>query len=64
MIGQGVTWQTALGVVFVSGVVFLLLTLLGVRSHVVAAIPLELRLAIAAGIGLFITFIGLRRAWA
>lgn len=58
VLGKGVTWQTALGVVFVSGVVFLLLTILGVRKHVIAAIPFELRLAIAAGIGLFITFIG------
>ncbi len=58
VLGRGVSWQTALGVVFVSGVVFLLLTILGVRRHIIAAIPLELRLAIAAGIGLFITFIG------
>lgn len=60
VIGRGVAWQTALGVVFVSGVVFLLLTLLGIRRTVVAAIPDDLRLAIAAGIGLFITFIGLQ----
>lgn len=60
VIGGGVTWQTALGVVFVSGVFFLALTLLGVRKYIVAAIPVNLRLAIAAGIGLFITFIGLR----
>lgn len=60
VIGQGVTWQTALGVVFVSGIVFLLLTLLGIRRHIIAAIPGEFRLAIAAGIGLFISFIGLQ----
>jgi len=58
VIGRGVTWQTALGVVFVSGAIFFILTLAGVRKYVIAAIPLELRLAIAAGIGLFITFIG------
>ena len=58
VLGKGVSWQTALGVVFVSGVIFFLLTVLGVRKHVIAAIPLELRLSIAAGIGLFITFIG------
>jgi AGZA family xanthine/uracil permease-like MFS transporter len=58
VVGRGVTWQTALGVVFVSGVVFLVFTLLGVRRHVIAAIPQDLRLAIAAGIGLFIAFIG------
>jgi AGZA family xanthine/uracil permease-like MFS transporter len=60
VIGRGVTWQTALGVVFVSGVLFLVLTLIGVRRLVVAAIPDGLRLAIAAGIGLFISFIGLQ----
>ncbi len=58
VIGKGITWQTALGVVFISGVVFLMMTLLGIRKHVIAAIPLDLRLAIATGIGLFITFIG------
>ena len=60
VLGRQVSWQTALGVVFISGIVFLALTLLGVRKYIVAAIPLNLRLAIAAGIGLFITFIGLR----
>ena len=60
VLGQGITWQTALGVVFVSGVVFLILTLAGIREKVVAAIPLSLRIATAAGIGLFITFIGLK----
>jgi AGZA family xanthine/uracil permease-like MFS transporter len=60
VIGRQVEWQTALGVVFVSGVLFLVLTLAGVRRHVVAAIPLGLRLAIASGIGLFITLIGLK----
>ncbi|MBD3222436.1 NCS2 family permease [bacterium] len=61
VIGRQVTWQTALGVVFVSGVIFLVLTLVGVRRHVVAAIPEEMRLAIPAGIGLFITFIGAQK---
>lgn len=58
VVGQQVSWQTALGVVFISGVVFLLLTLVGIRRHVVHAIPPHLRHAIAAGIGLFIAFIG------
>ncbi|PIE24502.1 MAG: guanine permease [Planctomycetota bacterium] len=61
VLSKGVSWETALGVVFVSGVVFLLLTLLGVRRYVIAAIPMEMRLAIAAGIGLFITFIGFQK---
>ncbi|MDP6636458.1 MAG: NCS2 family permease [Phycisphaerae bacterium] len=60
VMGQKVTWPEALGVVFLSGVVFLLLTLVGAREKIVAAIPLSLRLAAAAGIGLFITFIGLK----
>ncbi len=60
VLGRGVTWQTALGVVFVSGAVFLVLTIVGARRHVVRAIPGDLRLAIAAGIGLFIAFIGLQ----
>lgn len=58
VIGEGINWETALGVVFVSGVVFLLLTLVGFREKIVDAIPLSLRLSIPAGIGLFITFIG------
>jgi AGZA family xanthine/uracil permease-like MFS transporter len=58
VIGQKVSWQTALGVVFVSGVIFFILTLCGVRSKVVDIIPVYLRLSIAAGIGLFISLIG------
>ncbi len=61
VMGKGVSWQTGLGVVFVSGVFFFLLTVFGVRSKVVNAIPIHLRLAIAAGIGLFITFIGFQK---
>ncbi|UCC22090.1 MAG: NCS2 family permease [Planctomycetota bacterium] len=53
-------WQTALGAVFVSGVLFLILTLSGLRKKIVEAIPTSLVAAIAVGIGLFITFIGLR----
>jgi adenine/guanine/hypoxanthine permease len=52
-------WQTALGGVFLSGVFFLLLTLVGLRQKIVAAIPMSLISAIGVGIGLFITFIGL-----
>ena len=53
-------WQTALGVVFVSGLLFLIATLLGLRKRIVEAIPRSLVSAIAVGIGLFITFIGLK----
>lgn len=52
-------WQTALGVVFLSGLFFLLLTLVGLRKKIVEAIPTSLISAIGVGIGLFITFIGL-----
>jgi len=58
VIGQHIAWQTALGVVFLSGILFLILTFFGIREKIVDAIPLSLRLAIPAGIGLFITFIG------
>ncbi len=54
-----VPWQTALGAVFLSGVIFLLLTLGGIRQLLVGAIPRELHAAVAGGIGLFIAFIGL-----
>jgi AGZA family xanthine/uracil permease-like MFS transporter len=60
--GMGVPWQTALGCVFLSGCVFLLLTGVGVRQLIVNAIPRELFAAVATGVGLFIAFIGLRDA--
>lgn len=53
-------WQIALGVVFISGVLFLLLSLLGVREALLDSISPSMRHAIAVGIGLFIAFIGLR----
>jgi AGZA family xanthine/uracil permease-like MFS transporter len=60
--GMGVPWQTALGAVFLSGIIFLLLTFTGIRQRLVAAIPHQLHAAVAGGIGLFIAFIGLRNA--
>lgn len=60
VMGSGVDWQTALGVVFISGIVFLLLTITGIRTKIVHVIPLSLRLAVGAGIGLFIAFIGFK----
>ena len=62
VLGMGIPWRTALGAVFLSGVVFLVLTLLRIRELVVKAIPLGLKLATGAGIGLFIAFIGLKNA--
>jgi len=58
--GGDVSWQTALGAVFLSGLFFLVLTLLGLRRRLVEAIPTSLIAAISVGIGLFITFIGLQ----
>ncbi len=60
--GMGIPWQTALGAVFLSGVAFLFLTAVGIRQLIVAAIPFELYAAVAAGVGLFIAFIGFRNA--
>lgn len=60
--GLGVPWETALGCVFISGVAFLALTLAGVRQLIVRSIPKPLLAATAAGIGLFIAFIGLKNA--
>ena len=59
---MGIPWQTALGLVFLSGCLFLILTVAGVRQLIVNAIPRALFSAIAAGIGLFIAFIGLKGA--
>jgi len=60
--GMGVPWQAALGAVFISGIAFLLLTVLGVRRLIISAIPHELHSAVAAGVGLFIAFIGFRNS--
>jgi AGZA family xanthine/uracil permease-like MFS transporter len=60
--GMGIPWQTALGAVFISGVVFLALTAVGLRQLILNAIPAELYAAVAAGVGLFIAFIGFRNS--
>ena len=62
VLGMGVPWQTALGAVFLSGVIFLALTFTGIRQRLVAAIPHQLHAAVGGGIGLFIAFIGFRNA--
>ncbi len=61
-IGLKVPWQTALGAVFLSGVIFLILTAVGIRQLILEAIPRELYSAVAVGIGLFIALIGFRNA--
>lgn len=58
----GYTWQTALGAVFISGVLFVLVSLFKLREWIVNAIPRSLKLAISAGIGLFLALIGLKNA--
>jgi adenine/guanine/hypoxanthine permease len=55
----GITWQQRLGAVFVSGVIFLIITFLGVRTWLADAVSASLKYSFAAGIGLFLTFIGL-----
>jgi len=56
----GLPWQTALGAVFISGVVFLLLTVTRLRQMIIDAVPMDMKYAIVAGIGTFIAFIGLK----
>ncbi|MBV9924040.1 MAG: NCS2 family permease [Acidobacteria bacterium] len=62
ILGRGVAWPVALGIVFWAGVLFLLVSLTPVRESVARAIPRHLRGATAAGIGVFLTFIGLKNA--
>ena len=60
--GMGVSWEIALAAVLISGVLFLILSVLPVREWIVNSIPRSQKLAIAAGIGLFLGFIGLKSA--
>src|SRR5690606_16777984 len=62
VLGMGIDWRIALGAVFISGVLFLLLTVTRLRAVIMDAIPDTLKSAIGAGIGLFIAFIGLQNA--
>ncbi len=62
VIGMGVSWQTALLAVFIEGIIFIVLSLTNVREAIFNAIPLTLKTAVSAGIGLFIAFIGLQNA--
>ena len=59
---QGVWWQVALGIVFWAGVLFLLISVTRIRETIAKAIPNELRIGTAAGIGIFLTFLGLKNA--
>lgn len=58
--GMGYSWQTALTVVLIEGIIFVLLTLFNIRDKIVDCIPLNLRYAISVGIGMFIAFLGLK----
>jgi AGZA family xanthine/uracil permease-like MFS transporter len=63
MVGaMGIAWQTALGAVFLSGIIAVIVTLTGLRELLIKAIPVPLKHAVGAGIGLFIAFIGLQNA--
>ena len=62
VLGMGHTWQTALGAVFISGVIFVVLSVLPIREWLINAIPRNLKLGMAAGIGLFLGFIALENA--
>ena len=61
-LGMHIPWRTALGLVFISGVLFLVLTVTRIREQIVNGIPDSLKHATAAGIGMFIAFVGLRNA--
>ena len=62
VLGLGHTWQTALGAVFISGIIFILLSVLPIREWLINAIPRNLKLGIASGIGFFLGFIALKNA--
>src|SRR5262244_3280005 len=62
ILGQKVWWQVALGIIFWAGVLFLLISVTPIRETIAKAIPSELRIGTAAGIGVFLTFIGLKNA--
>jgi adenine/guanine/hypoxanthine permease len=60
VLGRGVPWSEALGMVFINGVIFFLLSITGIRERIISAIPHALKIAVTCGIGLFIAFIGLK----
>ncbi|WP_342514345.1 NCS2 family permease [Sporosarcina sp. FSL K6-1522] len=62
VLGMGIPWQTALTGVLFSGLIFIVLSLTGLREIIINAIPAQLKFAVGAGIGLFITFLGLQNA--
>lgn len=62
VLGYGIPWETALAGVLASGLIFMVLTITGFREKIINAIPANLKLAVGAGIGLFIAFLGFQNA--
>ncbi len=62
VLGMGVSWQAALGIIFLEGIIFIILSVTPVREMIVNSIPMALKTGISTGIGLFIAFIGLQNA--
>lgn len=60
--GMGIPWQTALGAVFINGIIFLILSILPFREKIIKDVPMNIKLAVSVGIGLFIALIGLQQA--
>src|SRR5699024_5669424 len=62
VLGYGIPWETALSGVLVSGLIFIILTLTGIREKIINMIPAHLKMAVGAGSGLFIAFLGFKNA--
>lgn len=60
--GMGIPWQTAISATLLSGIIFLIISVTGIRELVIKAIPNDMKHAVSAGIGLFIAFVGLKNA--
>ena len=62
VLAMGYSWKAALAAVFISGIIFVVISITGIRQWIINAIPVQIKLAIGAGIGFFIAFIGLKNA--
>lgn len=62
VLGQKIPWTTALGAVFISGAIFVIISVIGARQAIVRAIPAHLKSSVTAGIGMFLAFLGLKNA--
>ena len=61
--GLGYSWQEALAMVFICGIISLIITLTNVRKMIIESIPTALRSAISAGIGVFLAYVGIKKCW-